>query len=79
MIRMRIHTFPGKHHADYNGIIENYDVIKENLISRGHKFTSDTDTEVLVHFIEEIHKQEKEIFSMPSELYWTKYTGLMLS
>ena len=43
----------------HNGIIENYDVIKENLISRGHKFTSDTDTEVLVHFIEEIHKQEK--------------------
>ncbi|MFT7611705.1 MAG: glucosamine--fructose-6-phosphate aminotransferase (isomerizing) [Parvicellaceae bacterium] len=43
----------------HNGIIENYDVIKENLIARGHKFESDTDTEVLVHFIEEIHKQEK--------------------
>jgi len=47
----------------HNGIIENYDVIKENLIARGHKFESDTDTEVLVHFIEEIHKQEKgELF-----------------
>lgn len=43
----------------HNGIIENYDVIKENLLSRGHKFESDTDTEVLVHFIEEIHLQEK--------------------
>ncbi|MBT4775827.1 MAG: glutamine--fructose-6-phosphate transaminase (isomerizing) [Crocinitomicaceae bacterium] len=43
----------------HNGIIENYDVIKENLISRGHIFESDTDTEVLVHFIEEIHAQEK--------------------
>ncbi|MDG2332295.1 MAG: glutamine--fructose-6-phosphate transaminase (isomerizing) [Flavobacteriales bacterium] len=43
----------------HNGIIENYDVIKENLLSRGHIFESDTDTEVLVHFIEEIHAQEK--------------------
>lgn len=43
----------------HNGIIENYDVIKENLLSRGHKFESDTDTEVLIHFIEEIHAQEK--------------------
>jgi len=49
----------GKLTLIHNGIIENYDVIKENLISRGHKFESDTDTEVLVHFIEEIHKQEK--------------------
>ncbi len=43
----------------HNGIIENYDVLKENLLQRGHTFESDTDTEVLVHFIEEIHKQEK--------------------
>ena len=49
----------GKLTLIHNGIIENYDVIKENLISRGHEFKSDTDTEVLVHFIEEIHKQEK--------------------
>ena len=49
----------GKLTLIHNGIIENYDVIKENLISRGHEFESDTDTEVLVHFIEEIHKQEK--------------------
>ena len=49
----------GKLSLIHNGIIENYDVIKENLLSRGHKFESDTDTEVLVHFIEEIHSQEK--------------------
>ncbi|MDA8715262.1 glutamine--fructose-6-phosphate transaminase (isomerizing) [Flavobacteriales bacterium] len=49
----------GKLSLIHNGIIENYDVIKENLLSRGHKFDSDTDTEVLVHFIEEIHSQEK--------------------
>lgn len=38
----------------HNGIIENYAVLKEALKSKGHVFTSDTDTEVLVHFIEEI-------------------------
>jgi glucosamine--fructose-6-phosphate aminotransferase (isomerizing) len=43
----------------HNGIIENYAVIKEELIKRGHTFSSDTDTEVLIHFIEEIQKNEK--------------------
>ncbi|MBC8053088.1 MAG: glutamine--fructose-6-phosphate transaminase (isomerizing) [Sphingobacteriaceae bacterium] len=40
----------------HNGIIENYAVLKEALKSKGHTFNSDTDTEVLVHFIEEIQK-----------------------
>lgn len=39
----------------HNGIIENYDSIKQELKKRGHTFTSDTDTEVLVHLIEEIN------------------------
>lgn len=43
----------------HNGIIENYAVLKEELEKRGHKFTSETDTEVLIHFIEEIQKNEK--------------------
>jgi glutamine---fructose-6-phosphate transaminase (isomerizing) len=38
----------------HNGIIENYAPLKEELINRGHKFVSDTDTEVLVHFIEDV-------------------------
>ncbi len=38
----------------HNGIIENYASIKETLIKKGHTFTSDTDTEVLIHFIEDI-------------------------
>ena len=42
----------------HNGIIENYDTLKKELISRGYTFKSDTDTEVLVNFIEEIKKQE---------------------
>tara|TARA_B100001750_G_scaffold58741_1_gene46508 strand:+ start:4452 stop:6293 length:1842 start_codon:yes stop_codon:yes gene_type:complete len=38
----------------HNGIIENYDVLKKELKKRGYKFQSDTDTEVLVHLIEDI-------------------------
>ena len=38
----------------HNGIIENYDTIKKALIELGHTFESDTDTEVLVHLIEEM-------------------------
>jgi glucosamine--fructose-6-phosphate aminotransferase (isomerizing) len=41
----------------HNGIIENYAAIKQELINLGHTFKSDTDTEVLIHLIEEIkHK-----------------------
>ena len=42
----------------HNGIIENYASIKEELINRGYKFTSDTDTEVLIHLIEDIKSNE---------------------
>lgn len=38
----------------HNGIIENYSALKEALISQGHTFQSETDTEVLVHFIEDV-------------------------
>lgn len=37
----------------HNGIIENYLALKEGLIARGHRFQSDTDSEVLAHLIEE--------------------------
>ncbi|WP_298949812.1 glutamine--fructose-6-phosphate transaminase (isomerizing) [uncultured Polaribacter sp.] len=43
----------------HNGIIENYDTLKKELISRGYTFKSDTDTEVLVNLIEELKKQEQ--------------------
>jgi glucosamine--fructose-6-phosphate aminotransferase (isomerizing) len=42
----------------HNGIIENYDSIKKMLIGKGHNFYSDTDTEVLIHLIEEIKNNE---------------------
>jgi len=48
----------GKLTIIHNGIIENYAVLKEELITRGHVFNSDTDTEVLIHLIEEIYKKE---------------------
>lgn len=38
----------------HNGIIENYGTLKEELLHRGHHFSSDTDTEVLVHLIEDV-------------------------
>jgi glutamine---fructose-6-phosphate transaminase (isomerizing) len=40
----------------HNGIIENYLTIKKYLESRGHKFITETDTEVIVHLIEEFNK-----------------------
>jgi len=42
----------------HNGIIENYDTIKQELISRGYTFKSDTDTEVLINLIEEIKNED---------------------
>ncbi|MEX8549125.1 MAG: glutamine--fructose-6-phosphate transaminase (isomerizing) [Mucilaginibacter sp.] len=41
----------------HNGIIENYATIKEALIEKGHEFKSDTDTEVLIHLIENIQDE----------------------
>jgi len=40
----------------HNGIIENYGPLKEELIKRGHTFESDTDTEVLIHLIEDVQQ-----------------------
>jgi glucosamine--fructose-6-phosphate aminotransferase (isomerizing) len=42
----------------HNGIIENYLTLKKELINRGYSFTSNTDTEVLIHLIEDIQVHE---------------------
>ncbi|MDY0090305.1 MAG: glutamine--fructose-6-phosphate transaminase (isomerizing) [Flavobacteriaceae bacterium] len=42
----------------HNGIIENYEPLKKELIKRGYVFHSDTDTEVLVNLIEDVQKRE---------------------
>lgn len=43
----------------HNGIIENYGAIKQDLINKGHQFLSETDSEVFIHFIEDIQKNEQ--------------------
>jgi glucosamine--fructose-6-phosphate aminotransferase (isomerizing) len=48
----------GKLAIIHNGIIENYSVLKEELVNRGYKFISDTDTEVLAFLIEDIRTNE---------------------
>lgn len=42
----------------HNGIIENYESLKQELMSRGYTFQSDTDTEVLVNLIEDVQKSK---------------------
>jgi len=42
----------------HNGIIENYEELKDRLIDEGHIFRSDTDTEVIVHLIEKFYKDD---------------------
>ena len=46
----------------HNGIIENYATIKAQLQAQGSVFLSQTDTEVVVHLIDKIYKEEKDIF-----------------
>ncbi|MCC9042275.1 glutamine--fructose-6-phosphate transaminase (isomerizing) [Myroides sp. M-43] len=42
----------------HNGIIENYDTLKQELIKRGYTFKSETDTEVLINLIEDVQKTQ---------------------
>ncbi len=46
----------------HNGIIQNYMEIKQMLIEKGHKFSSETDTEVVVHLIEEYYKKYRDVY-----------------
>ena len=49
----------GKIAVVHNGVIENYDALKQRLLRAGHKFKSDTDTEVLAHLIGEHYLTKK--------------------
>ena len=51
----------GKIFIVHNGIIENYDSIRQILISKGYTFQSETDTEVLVNLIEEVKKSNPSL------------------
>src|SRR6478752_5769550 len=49
----------GKIAMIHNGIIENYSLLKKELIKKGYTFSSDTDTEVLLKFIEDIQENNR--------------------
>lgn len=46
----------GKFAVVHNGIIENFMSLKEELMAKGHKFVSETDTEVVAHLLEDVYK-----------------------
>ena len=49
----------GKIAVVHNGVIENYDLLKQKLVRAGHRFKSDTDTEVLAHLIGDYYEKLK--------------------
>lgn len=59
----------------HNGIIENYALIKKALEEEGHTFNTETDTEVLVHLIEEIQTREKLTLEEAVRVALTKVVG----
>ena len=65
----------GKLALIHNGIIENYAALKKDLIQHGHKFTSETDSEVFIHFIEEIQKKNQCDLVEAVRLALTKVVG----
>ncbi|MCB0486977.1 MAG: glutamine--fructose-6-phosphate transaminase (isomerizing) [Cyclobacteriaceae bacterium] len=59
----------------HNGIIENYSALKQDLLRKGHTFQSDTDTEVFIHFIEDIKENEGCSLDEAVRLALTKVVG----
>ncbi len=59
----------------HNGIIENYAALKQDLLRKGHKFLSETDTEVFIHFIEDIKENENCSLDEAVRLALTKVVG----
>lgn len=51
----------GKIWLAHNGIIENYQILKQELIKRGHKFRSETDTEVIAHLLEDLYEGDLNV------------------
>ena len=58
----------GKFTIVHNGIIENYISLKEDLISKGYKFKSETDTEVVSVLLDDLYKSEKDILKCLNNL-----------
>jgi glucosamine--fructose-6-phosphate aminotransferase (isomerizing) len=59
----------------HNGIIENYASLKKDLLQKGHTFLSETDTEVFIHFIEDIKENENCSLAEAVRLALTKVVG----
>lgn len=59
----------------HNGIIENYHSLKIALMERGHTFKSETDTEVLIHLIEEVHQKNNVSFEEAVRMSLTQVVG----
>ena len=59
----------------HNGIIENYDTIKQELKSRGYTFKSDTDTEVLINLIEEIINEDGVLLGKAVQIALNQVVG----
>jgi glutamine---fructose-6-phosphate transaminase (isomerizing) len=59
----------------HNGIIENYHSLKQDLLRKGHQFLSETDTEVFIHFIEDIKEKEGCELDEAVRLALTKVVG----
>jgi glutamine---fructose-6-phosphate transaminase (isomerizing) len=59
----------------HNGIIENYASLKKDLLNKGHTFLSETDTEVFIHFIEDIRDNEGCSLDEAVRLALTKVVG----
>lgn len=60
----------------HNGIIENYQEIKKTLINKGHKFNSETDTEVFPHLVEELIQEKNQDFEKAFRLAFNRLKGL---
>ncbi|MGK7395190.1 MAG: glutamine--fructose-6-phosphate transaminase (isomerizing) [Candidatus Cyclobacteriaceae bacterium M3_2C_046] len=65
----------GEYAIIHNGIIENYSSIRQELINKGHTFQSETDSEVLIHFIEDIKKYNDCSLEEAVRLALTKVVG----
>lgn len=65
----------GKFVLVHNGIIENYAHLKKELLTRGYTFKSETDTEVLVNFIESIYLEKKVSAELSVRLALSRVIG----
>lgn len=59
----------------HNGIIENYALLKEELMGRGYEFTSDTDSEVLINLIEDIQLNEQVLLDAAVRIALNQVVG----